>query len=93
MDLGYTEMEFKNFKFKISDPARAMMECLFLVPNRQSLIECYEIMEGLNSLRPTHVQALLEHCNSVKVKRSIVKGGVYDPKYQITVDKELESVG
>ncbi len=121
-DLGFTEMEFKSFKFKISDPARAMMECLFLVPNRQSLIECYEIMEGLNSLRPTHVQALLEHCNSVKVKRlflylaeksghewvkyiqldktdlgkgkrSIVKGGVYDPKYQITVDKELESGG
>ena len=94
------------------------MECLYLVPNKQSLLECYEIMEGLNNLRPPHVQALLEQCSSVKVKRlflylaeksghawvkhiqldkielgkgkrSIVKGGVYNPEYQITVDKEL----
>ena len=119
-DIGYTEVEFKNFKYRISNPARAMMECLYLTPTKQSLVECYEIMEGLNNLRPLQVQALLEQCSSVKVKRlflylagksghawvkhihrekidlgkgkrSIIKGGFYDPEYQITIDKELES--
>lgn len=95
------------------------MECLYHIPTKLSLVECYEIMEGLNNLRPDQVQDLLEHCRSVKVKRlflylagkaehewvkhirfnridlgtgkrSIIKGGVFIPKYQITVDKELE---
>ena len=38
-----------------------------------------------------HIQ--LDKTDLGKGKRSIVKGGVYDPKYQITVDKELESGG
>ena len=117
-DLGYTEIDSKSFRYKISNPARAMMECLFLVPNKQSLVECYEIMEGLNNLRPSQVQALLEQCSSIKVKRlflylagksghewvkhiqldridlgkgkrSIIKGGVYDSEYEITINKEL----
>ena len=33
------------------------------------MVECYHLMEGLLNLRPTEVQTLLEHCNSVKVKR------------------------
>jgi hypothetical protein len=77
-------------------------------------------MEGLNNLRPSSIQNLLEKCTSVKVKRlflyladkvghewfsfinldnfdlgsgkrSIVAGGVYVSKYQITVPKELDS--
>jgi len=118
-DMGFAEVDFKDFTYKISDPIRAMLECLYLVPQRQSLIECSEIMEGLNNLRPSRVQSLLENCGSVKVKRlflylaqksghawlkhvqlnavdmgkgkrSIIKGGVYIPEFQITVDKELE---
>ena len=68
-NLSLTEIEFKNFRYKISSPVRAMMECLYLVPNRHSLLECYELMEGLNSLRPLQVQSLLEQCSSIKVKR------------------------
>jgi hypothetical protein len=66
---GLTELETKHFSFKVSDPARAMMECLYLVPNKQFLLECYEIMEGLTTLRPSTVQQLLVACKSVKVKR------------------------
>jgi hypothetical protein len=68
-DLGLVELEMKNFKLLVSGPARAMMECLYLVPKNQFLQECYEIMEGLNNLRPSMVQELLEQCQSVKVKR------------------------
>jgi len=117
-ELGLTEIENKTFKLKISSPARALMECLYLVPKHQELLECFEIMEGLNNLRPKQVQTLLEQCNSVKVKRlflylaekaghdwvnyldiakidlgkgkrSVIRGGVFVPKYQITVNKEL----
>ena len=117
-DLGLTQIERKNFSLKISNAARALMECLYLIPKYQELHECYELMEGLNNLRPKEVQKLLEACTSIKVKRlflfladkaghswfnymdvdkidlgkgkrSIVKGGTYIPKYQITVNKEL----
>ncbi|MDD3021625.1 MAG: type IV toxin-antitoxin system AbiEi family antitoxin [Alphaproteobacteria bacterium] len=68
-DIGMTELEFKSFTVKISGAARAMMECLYLAPEKQQLLECYEMMEGLNNLRPNLVQQLLEACQSVKVKR------------------------
>lgn len=57
------------FNLKISDPERAIIECLYLAPKGQSLVEAYEIMEGLVNLRPKMVQKLLEECRSIKVKR------------------------
>lgn len=68
-DLGLVEVDHKSFKVKVSSPARAMMECLYLAPKSQPLMEVYELMEGLNNLRPATVQVLLEACGSVKVKR------------------------
>jgi len=68
-DLGLVEFEHKSFKVKISSPARALMECLYLSPKAQSLVEAYELMESLNNLRPAAAQELLAACTSVKVKR------------------------
>ncbi|EOR95359.1 hypothetical protein ADIARSV_1471 [Arcticibacter svalbardensis MN12-7] len=68
-DLGLIEHETRNFKVKISGPARAILECLYLAPKEMALMECYELMEGINNLRPSSVQELLESCSSVKVKR------------------------
>jgi len=68
-DIGLLGMSYQGYEIRISSVARAIMECLYLAPKEQSLIECYEIMEGLNNLRPQVVQELLEKCNSVKVKR------------------------
>ncbi len=58
-----------HFSLKLSAPERAIMECLYLAPNRQDLVEIFQIMEGLTNLRPKIVQRLLETCRSVKVKR------------------------
>lgn len=120
-ELGLVDIEHRGFSVKVSSPARAVMECLYLVPGAQPLLEVYELMEGLNNLRPIAVQKLLEECSSVKVKRlfmyladkaghdwfnylkkekidlgkgkrAIVDNGVYIPRYQIVVPKELESV-
>lgn len=68
-DVGMTEVELKNFSIKVSGAARSLLECLYLAPRHQDLLECYELMEGLNNLRPDQVQVLLEKCRSFKVKR------------------------
>ena len=67
--MGLIDLERNNFSVKISSPARAIMECLYLAPKHQDFFECYELMEGLNDLRVKSVQELLENCSSVKVKR------------------------
>jgi hypothetical protein len=67
--IGLQVLEQGAFSLLISNPARALLECLYLVPKKQELVECYEIMEGLNNLRPKQVQELLEKCTSIKVKR------------------------
>jgi len=67
--IGLVDVELKTFSIKVSSAARAMLECLFLAPKNQELMECYQLMEGLNNLRPNLVQNLLESCTSVKVKR------------------------
>ena len=67
--LGLMEHDVRNFKVKISGAARAILECLYLSPKEMALMECYELLEGMNNLRPSSVQELLEGCTSVKVKR------------------------
>ncbi|MFV9552262.1 type IV toxin-antitoxin system AbiEi family antitoxin domain-containing protein [Algibacter sp. PT7-4] len=66
---GLLSLEIGSFSLQISNSIRALLECLYLTPKKQKLIECYEIMEGLNNLRPKQVQDLLEKCSSIKVKR------------------------
>ena len=68
-DVGLVDMESKLFTVKASGAARSIMECLYLSPEKFDLIEAYQIMEGLGTLRPATVQPLLEKCRSVKVKR------------------------
>ena len=66
---GLTIYQDGELTMNISGAARAMMECLSLCPNQFPLIEAYELMEGLVTLRPAQIQTLLEQCKSVKVKR------------------------
>ena len=48
---------------------QAVLEMMYLVPDRQSYEEAVRIMESLTTLRPNIVQELLESCSSVKTKR------------------------
>jgi len=68
-ELGLTKLERATFHIHISSAERAIMECLYLAPRHQDMDECYHLMEGLTTLRPALVQALLESCTSIKVKR------------------------
>jgi hypothetical protein len=67
--LALADSQVGAFSIKVSAPERAILECLHLSPETIDLVECYQIMEGLTTLRPKLVHSLLEQCSSVKVKR------------------------
>jgi hypothetical protein len=67
--LGLTDFTEGELTAKISTRERAIMECLYLCPDKFSLVEVMEIMDGLTTLRPDMLQSLLENCSSIKVKR------------------------
>lgn len=67
--LALREVTLQSFSVKVSSAARAIFEMLYLAKTDQDFLECYENLEGLNTLRPSIVQSLLENCGSVKVKR------------------------
>lgn len=53
----------------ISRPERAILELLDELPERESFHQADMIMQGAATLSPKRLQALLEACRSVKVKR------------------------
>jgi hypothetical protein len=59
----------EEFSIIISSPERAILECLYLVPNEQDIEEALNIMQGLNNLRPVLLQELLDYCTNIKVNR------------------------
>ena len=67
--IGLIPHEEKTFSIEISSAERAILELIYLVPNKMDLVECYQILEGLTNLRPQVLQLLLESCTSVKVVR------------------------
>lgn len=67
--LGLLDYPHQGFSVKISSPERAIIELMHGVSDEQSFEEANYLMEGLGTLRPQLVQALLENCKSIKVKR------------------------
>lgn len=58
-----------GFEILISSAERAVMEQMHLIRNNEDVDHVYQLMEGLNTLRPGVVQELLENCKSARVKR------------------------
>lgn len=69
ISFGIIERKFDGVKMLLSNPERAILEVLSLVPAKQTFEEAYLLMEGLTNFRPNIVQKLLESCNSIKAKR------------------------
>ncbi len=67
--IGLINQNVKSYPVLISNPARALLECLDLAPTRFDLVEAWQIMEGLSSIRPGAVQEILEQTRSVKAVR------------------------
>ena len=58
-----------RWPIKASSPERAILEALDELPHRASFENLDKIFEGLVSLRPKQLMALLTACRSVKVRR------------------------
>lgn len=66
-EFGFTLDEMSGIT--LSTPERAMFEVLLLMPHLTTFEGAYHLMEGLSTLRPDLVSALLKACQSFKVKR------------------------
>jgi Transcriptional regulator, AbiEi antitoxin, Type IV TA system/Transcriptional regulator, AbiEi antitoxin N-terminal domain len=68
-DLGVRLTNYEGLQLQSSATERAILEALYLSPKTVSLLEVYDIMDGLRSLRPDLMLSLLQGCTSYKVKR------------------------
>lgn len=67
------ELSGKAFTLQISTPERAILESIAVTPNELLFSsELVDTFNGLNTLRPRRLQALLEGCHSVKTKRAFL---------------------
>lgn len=58
-----------HWPLTLSTPERALLEALDELPQRESFHQMDMLVEGATQLSPRRLQALLEACRSVKVKR------------------------
>lgn len=68
-NLGVTDYNVGDFSIKIPTIERATLETLYLVPEKVTINEAYQIIELLTVVKPKEFQKLLENCSSIKVKR------------------------
>jgi len=68
-DKGTAKLDCGGFEVVISSAERAVMEQMRFARTNDDVEQAYQLMEGLNTLRPNVVQDLLVNCRSVKVKR------------------------
>jgi hypothetical protein len=68
---GITQIEWGHWGWKLdlATPERALCELLDEVPDRDTFHQVDVLMESARTLSPRRVQAVLEACKSVKVKR------------------------
>ncbi len=67
--IGLIEKSFDGVTISLSTPERAILELLYLIPEKQSFDEASLLIESLSQLRPHVLQKLLEQCKSIKTKR------------------------
>ena len=68
-NIGFENNSDKDFSTQISSKERAILEMIYLTPDKCSLNEVYQLMESMSVLKPKLLQELLENCSSIKVKR------------------------
>jgi hypothetical protein len=67
-----SDVEHKSFSIRVSSPERAALEMLYCVKSNSDFDFAQEVFAGLGGLRPMEIQALLDGCKSVRVKRTFL---------------------
>jgi hypothetical protein len=68
-EIGIMDFNCGNFKIQISEPERALLEILSLVPKKSSFEHACLLMQYQNGLRVDLLRHLLQECNSLVAKR------------------------
>ena len=84
---GIREHTYGRFSLASSTAERAVLEKIYVSHKSFELLESYQIMEGLTTLRPNLMQQLLEKCTSIKVKRLFL---FMADKAQLPIMKHME---
>ncbi len=96
-DVGFELMPsgVRDLQLKVSAPERAIMEVLYDVQDDEhAFTHALELFEGLTSLRPKCVNALLQHCRSIKVKRLFLyMTGQFSYPWLARIDKKQLELG
>jgi len=68
-EIGLKEQIIEGLKLIVSEPERAILEALFLVPEVISVEHATNLVENLQTIRPENIQHLLESCRHILIKR------------------------
>ena len=68
-EIGLVEQPIEGLELVISEPERAILELLYFVPTLISVEHAAHLVENLQTIRPEKMQALLESCRHILVKR------------------------
>ncbi len=85
----------RDWSLLVSSPERAIMEVLYGVQDDvHSFTHAMELFEGLTTLRPAKVNYLLQHCNSIKVKRLFLfMMDRFNYSWAKRIDRDLVDIG
>lgn len=68
-EYGLKTKDLEGLNIIISEPERAILEVLYLVPEAISIEHAANLVENLQTIRPDLMQELLENCRHILVKR------------------------
>ncbi len=68
-EIGLETQLFEGLEIVISQPERAILEVLYLVPEHISVEHASKLVENLQNIRPEITQQLLESCRHILIKR------------------------
>lgn len=68
-EIGLVGQTIEGLELIISEPERAILELLYLVPSLISVDHAAQLVENLQTIRPEKMQVLLESCRHILVKR------------------------
>lgn len=91
---GITRITMGELDIRISSPERAILELLACLPGKEGVYDAKYLMGTLLTLSPAVLQALLENCLSIKVKRLfMVLAEAEDPPWLEKIDTRNVSFG
>ncbi|PIR10221.1 MAG: hypothetical protein COV52_09690 [Gammaproteobacteria bacterium CG11_big_fil_rev_8_21_14_0_20_46_22] len=68
-EIGLKTQAIESLEILVSEPERAILELLYLVPEIVSVEHAANLVENLQTIRPEKMQHMLENCRHILIKR------------------------